>query len=121
MVDELTRSFITSLNRNNFTCNFPDLLIDDLIKKDSKFEMSKSTTLQTLKLQYNHNIVSGSTAIIFVTTKLVRPNLEPIIYGNIDNLTEKTEIIFRDYLKFDNVEIFKDFSKTDIINKLNEL
>ena len=47
----------------------------DLIRADSSFELVTSSRLQTLRLFYEHNIVTMSKAIIFVTTELVRKEL----------------------------------------------
>ena len=94
-VDDFTRTFLISLNRDTFEAYFPGLLVDDMIEKETKFELVRSPTLQTLKLNYEHNKVTYSTAVIFVTTEVEgRWNLEPLVYKNANKQADIYKTVF---------------------------
>ena len=69
--------------------------------------MISSNNMQNLQLQYRHNIVVKSRAIIFVFDELHREGmkLEKLIYKNASARGEMAKEYFENVLKFTNVEV----------------
>ena len=74
MIQDVRDALITRFNKMNLTCDIPQVF-EHLKGKDVNFEMITSNTMQNLQLQYRHNIVAKSRAIIFVTEELYREGL----------------------------------------------
>ena len=62
-----------------------------------------------------------SQCYIFVQPTLQRGNLKPLVYPNAEVRASETHGFFKDDLKFDHVEICKDFSKEDFKMKVSEI
>ena len=83
-----------------------------MIKTATKFEIVRSSTLQTLRLRYEHNKVTSSSAVIFVTTEVKgRYGLVPLVYKDANKQVEIYKTIFEKFLMFDSVEICRNYSK----------
>ena len=112
MMQEIKDTLIQSYDKNTFHLSIPQCF-DALYGVDAKFEMSASNTLQQLKLVYNHNIITRAIAMVFVFT-----------YGyekkNSSKKAEASRLLFKD-LDFDQVEIYTDLSKGQVIEKLDLL
>ena len=79
--------------------------------------MVTSNLLQPLTLFFNHNIVTHTRAVIFVST-----NCKGLPYLNTDYLSKSSYKLLTDLLEFQNIdEICQDFSKEQIIEKLASL
>ena len=64
MMAEIAKRMENRFDKNSFFLSIPKMF-DDMVGVDADFEMIASQTLQHLKLEYKHNIVTKSIAIIF--------------------------------------------------------
>ena len=71
MVNELAQVFETEYDKTTFTLAIPKCF-NDLHSKDAHFELSVSSTIQPLYLEYKHNVVTRSIAAIFVNPPKTR-------------------------------------------------
>ena len=58
---------------------------------------------------------------MFQTDQLERPGLNPIIYLNSANHAELAVSMLKDTLKFDTVELIKNPTKQDVLDKISTL
>ena len=78
-------------DKETLTCEFPGIF-DDLLSKNLNFEIIASSTIQTLRLSYIHNIVTKSYAVIFVATELIgRGNEVTLTYRDAKKRGEKLQ------------------------------
>ena len=72
--------------------------------------------MQPVDLYYAHNPVTETIAYIFVNTKC-----RGLPYKDADARGRQAEAIFRNVLKFHQVEVFKNLDKAEVIEKLDHL
>ena len=84
--------------------------------------MVASSTIQTLRLYYNYNIVVKSHAVIFVGSGLDgRNGEEKLTYRDAEKRGKRLHTMYSKVLKIDEVEICVDFTKAQIIEKFDIL
>ena len=86
---------------------------DHLKGEDASFEMVTSNTIQPVRLCYRQNIITHSVAMIFVST-----HCKGIQYRNAVGRGEQALKLFKEELKYQEVHLFKDVDKKQIIEKL---
>ena len=77
-----------------------------------------------MRLHYRGNIVTSSRAIVFVCDKLVaqqNKDLPTLTYNNAEERAQLNYDLFANLLAFDMVEICRNQTKAQIIDKLDEL
>ena len=78
--------------------------------------MVVSNTIQPINLFYAHNLVTETVAYIFVNTESLG-----LPYKNAVGRGKSALALFKDILEFEHVEVFTDLTKSNIIEKLEEL
>ena len=122
MVNDIFRQ-LKKFNRKTLTTVLPDAL-EYLIGSDADFEAIISQTAEKCEIDYRGNLVTKSRAVIFANSKLVpqqndkRPTLT---YDNSEKLTQLASDLFKNVLGYDEVEICRDQTKAQIIDKFGEL
>ena len=79
-------------------------------------EMSISNTVQPLKLFREHQVVTKSIAYVFVNTES-----KDLVYKNAVQRGKEAQKLFEEILEFDNVDVCTNFSKAQVLEKLNAL
>ena len=122
MIKEIKEALLTRFDKRNLCCNVPQVF-EHLKSSDANFEMNSSNTMENLQLQYRHNIVAKSRAIIFVCEQIFREgtDLEKLVYTNALDHGELYKELFRDVLNFSNVEIVLNPTKAEMIEKIAQL
>ena len=108
MIKDIADTMLEKYEKIHFTLTFPDVL-DDLFSGDATFEMSASNTIQPLKIFYIHNVVTHSTAIIFVDEN----------YRYDIKKGKVAEDMLKTYLNFEEVVTYVGLSKSQMIEKLD--
>ena len=99
---------------------FPTII--DLLKgTDANIEIIKSSQLQTLRLPVKPLKAKRKIAYIFVMTQLSRDNLKPLIWNNAENRAAELYECLKNDLKYDDIQIFTNLSKEQVLNKLSVL
>ena len=101
MIKEIKEALLTRFDKHNLCCNVPQVF-EKLKSSDANFEMNSSNTMENLQLQYRHNIVAKSRAIIFVCEQIYREGMKrkKLVYTNALENGEMYKELFRDVLKF---------------------
>ena len=60
-------------------------------------------------------------AYIFVMTQLSRDNLKPLIWNNAENRAAELYECLKNDLKYDDIQIFTNLSKEQVLDKLSYL
>ena len=115
MVEELVKMLSKKCDRDTMTIELP-YAFQNMVGRDANYEMVTSNTIQPILLSYQHNMVSHSIAYIFVNT-----GCQDLEYKDHALKKEKTESLYRKYLEFDEVYVFENKSKMEIIDILNDL
>ena len=102
-------------NRDTLTIELPKSL-EQLKGRDANFEMVTSNTIQPILLSYKHNFVTESIAYIFVNR-----GCKELEYKAYQDKGKNTEELYKDILKFNQVKVFEDLSKKEIIEQLEGL
>ena len=110
MVQDVCDAFLKKFDREQLTCDFPEIF-QDLQGTDTNFELVTSATLQTLRLFYKDNFITKSLAVIFENSKLERKNATALEYKDCEKRAEIARGLYTDVLRFDEVEVCKNYSK----------
>ena len=79
-------------------------------------EMVISNSIQPVNLFYAHNLVTDKIAYVFVNTScMTRP------YTDAEQKGKHAEALFRETLEFQEVKVFTNLCKADVIEKMNYL
>ena len=81
MIRDVRNAFCYNFDRDSLTCELPGIF-DDIKLDEKSFEVVFSGNMQTLHLDYRHNVVSKTCAFIFETTAINRADLEPLVYSD---------------------------------------
>ena len=87
-----------------------------MITKDAKLELVTSNTLCPINLNYSSNYITKTIAYIFVNTAC-----KDIPCNNAAVKAKKANELFSTVLNFNEVKIYKNLSKKDVIDKLIDL
>ena len=120
LIRDSMRNLLEQGDKKTMTVNFPEV-IDQIKGTDSNIEIIKSSTLQNMRMDFFGFPIVKSECYIFVQPTLQRGNLEPLVYPNAEVRASETYGFFKDDLKFDQVEICRDFSKEDFKMKIAEI
>ena len=78
--------------------------------------MVTSNTIQPVRLCYRQNVVTHSIAVIFVNT-----HCKGVQYKNAVERGEQARKLFKEELEYQEVRLFEDIDKAQIIEKLESL
>ena len=84
--------------------------------RDANFEMVTSNTIQPILLSYKHNFVTKSISYIFVNK-----GCKELEYKAYQEKGKMTREVFEDILEFNQVQVFENLSKKEIIEQLEDL
>ena len=115
MVNDIIGVLMKKRNRDTLTIELPKSL-EQLKGKDANFEMVTSNTIQPILLSYKHNFVTESIAYIFVNS-----GCKELEYKAYQDKGKNTQKLFKDILEFNQVQVFEDLSKKEIIEQLEDL
>ena len=112
MVKEFTEALFDKVEKTNYSVVIPQAF-DNLYSNDANFEMASSNNIQPLKLFFLYNIVTHKISVVFVhgcKSDYGKYFLEWL---------EKAVDLLENFLKFSDVKVFKDLSKSQVIEKLD--
>ena len=119
MVHDTKNALEQRFDKKTLTLEIPKVF-EFLKGQDANFELTTSSTLQTLELPYRDNIVAKSHALVFQTDELSRPGCKTREYTNSAENGELAVTVFEDYFKFDKVELIQNPSKQEVLTKIEE-
>ena len=85
-------------------------------RDDTNFELVSSNLIQPVRLTYRRNFVTKSNAIIFVSTEC-----KGVAYPDAIQRSEIASNLFSEVFEFQEHKVYTNFSKQQILEKLNEL
>ena len=91
-------------------------VFDQIKGEDANYEYVTSSTIQPVRLFYQHKMVSRKIAVVFVTTENNGQR-----YTDAHARGEIAQEIFEELLEFDEVKVFTDQSKGQIIEQFDHL
>ena len=115
MVRDIVKMLTKSFNHDTLTVQLPDSF-EQLKGEDSNFEMVTSNTIQPVRLSFRHNIVARSVGVVLVNT-----HCKGLSYKNAKEKGESAKKLLKDVFEFDEVRVFTDLTKENIVDKLTAL
>ena len=122
MVNEIFHQ-LKKFNRKTLTVVLPDAL-EYLTGSDADFEGIFSQNAEKCEIDYRGNLMKKSRAVIFVNSEIIpqqNHELPTLTYNNSEERAELAYDLFKNVLGYDEVEICRDQTKAQIIDKFGEL
>ena len=109
MVQDFVKNLNNRFDKRTLSIDLPKAF-DNMKGKDAKFEFVLTSTIQPLKLHYDHNIVKKSIAYIFWQEEYKK--LTP--WKNAETRAEDARKLYKEILNFDDVQVIKGDEETSI-------
>ena len=127
MVSDLCHALLTRFDSDTLICEVPDVF-NDMKGTDTKNELVTSSTIQKVNLFYSWNIAIKTIGVVFVNTHIIGEDNSTLLEYLEKGMTarERGDIarqLFesQDLLGLDSVEVCTNYSKEQILSKIDQL